>query len=558
MNLRWTKTMVLAATAAAAILPVCAIAQDKPAPKPATPVDYSASRWDIFVGYSYLAPHGTVNSVQSNGTTEPFQYKAQNIGAIFSGAYYFNRYVGAQLEAGIHDFNTDIGGANNDSFVTGSAGLIFRYPTSDITPFAHALVGGARISGPDHERPTWGPDLTIGGGMDYNTPLFNHHLAIRLFQADYEYMHADFGPQEFGGRANINAARLSAGLVFKVGTIVPPPPVTLSCSAAPMSVFPGEAVTITGTAGELNPKKKATYTWSGTGVTGSDTTAKVDTASLAPGSYTVKGNVSEGPKPGQSAECSATFTVKEFEPPTISCSANPTTIKPGETSAITATGLSPQNRPLTYAYSASAGSVSGTGASATFSSAGMDGGSATITCTVTDDKGKTATATTPVTVEKPYVAPPPTQSALCSITFEKDKKRPARVDNEAKACLDDIALTLQSKSDATAAIVGESTADEKNPPKGKHMKKGAKVEDLASQRAVNTKDYLVTEKGIDASRIAVYTGTGDGQKVEDYLIPSGATFTLEGSNKVTDDVKAQPRKALPAKHHSMKKKADSK
>ena len=33
--------------------------------------------------------------------------------------------------------------------------------------------------------------------MDYETPWFNHHLAIRLFQADYEYMHADFGPQAF-------------------------------------------------------------------------------------------------------------------------------------------------------------------------------------------------------------------------------------------------------------------------------------------------------------------------------------------------------------------------
>ena len=54
--------------------------------------------------------------------------------------------------------------------------------------------------------------------------------------------------------------------------------------------------------------------------------------------------------------------------------------------------------------------------------------------------------------------------------------------------------------------------------------KHAKVEDLAAERAVNAKDYLVTEKGIDASRISVATGTTDGQTVEDYLVPSGATF----------------------------------
>jgi len=59
----------------------------------------------------------------------------------------------------------------------------------------------------------------------------------------------------------------------------------------------------------------------------------------------------EGLKPGQSAEASASYTVKPFEPPTVSIAANPSTIKPGENSAITANGLSPQNRPLTYSYS---------------------------------------------------------------------------------------------------------------------------------------------------------------------------------------------------------------
>jgi outer membrane protein OmpA-like peptidoglycan-associated protein len=542
MNFRVTKSVVLAGAAAALMMSAGAFAQDKPAAKP--PADASASRWDIFLGYSYLAPKDTVYSIQSDGVAKPFDYSSVDYGGIASGAYYFNKYVGGQVEVGIHP------DGNNDGFTTAQAGLIFRYPTADITPFVHALAGGARIGGPDHEPYTWGPALTVGGGMDYSTPLFNHHLAIRLFQADYEYMHADFGPQEFGGRANINAARLSAGIVLHVGSIAPPPPVTYACSASPASVFPGEPITITGTADMLNPKKKAVYTWSGDGVTGNGATATVATANLAPGSYTAKGNVSEGPKAGQSADCSAAFTVKAFEPPTVSCSANPTTIKPGDTSAITATGLSPQNRPLTYSYSASAGTVSGTGASATFSSAGAPAGTATVTCTVTDDKGQTASATTPVTIEAPYVAPAPTQSALCSITFDKDKKRPARVDNEAKACLDDIALTLQSKSDATAAIVGSSTAEEKAPPK--HHKKGAPVEDLAAQRAVNTKDYLVTEKGIDASRITVYTGTDDGKKVEDYLIPAGATFSANGATAVSGDVKAQPRKALPAKHHHKK------
>ena len=32
---------------------------------------------------------------------------------------------------------------------------------------------------------------------------------------------------------------------------------------------------------------------------------------------------------------------------------------------------------------------------------------------------------------------------------------------------------------------------------------------VAAERAANTKDYLVTDKGIDASRIVLYTGTTD-------------------------------------------------
>ena len=50
---------------------------------------------------------------------------------------------------------------------------------------------------------------------------------------------------------------------------------------------------------------------------------------------------------------------------------------------------------------------------------------------------------------------------------------------------------------------------------------------FAAQRAVNAKDYLVTEQGIDASRISVATGSTDGQTVENYLVPSGATFTTD-------------------------------
>jgi hypothetical protein len=498
-----------------------------------------------------------------------------NVGGIASGAYYFNRYFGLQAEFGIHEWGEEKSGSNtgtqgnNDGFLTGSAGLIARYPAGDITPFVHALAGGARVDGPHHQPFTWGPALTVGGGMDYETPLFNHHLAIRIFQADYEYMHADFGPQVGGGRANINAARLSAGVVIHAGSIAPPPPVTLACSASPVSVFAGEPVTVTATAGSLNPKFSTVYSWSGDGVTGNGSTATVATASLAPGSYTVKGTVKEGKagkeglKAGQSADCSATYTVKAFEPPTVSCSASPSTIKPGESATVTASGVSPQNRPLTYSYAAASGTISGSGTTATYSSTGAPTGAVGITCNVSDDKGQTATGSTTVSILPPYAAPAPHAQALCSITFNKDKKRPTRVDNEAKACLDEVALDLQKQSDAKAVVVGSSDSKEKSiAAKAASKHKNAKVIDPAAERAVNTKAYLVTEKGIDASRITVATGTTDGRKVEDYLVPAGASFEadVQGTTAVNETVvKPQARKSLGAKHAAKKHaKADDK
>jgi hypothetical protein len=527
------------------------------------------SRWDIFAGYSYLAPKGTVQVPQPSGAATPYSYDAVNVGGDFSVAYYFNKYVGVQGEYGLHEWGDSrspnpVGTeGNDDGFQTISGGVIFRFPQENFTPFVHALVGGALIGGPDFNANKWGPDLTVGGGMDYDLPWMNHRFALRVFQADYEYMHADFGPQTNppGGRANIDAARLSTGVVIRVGSLAPPPPVTLACSASPESVFPGEPVTITATAGALNPKDNVVYAWTGTGVTGNGTTATLATANLDPGQYTVQATVKEGKtgkeglKPWETANCSATVTVKAFEPPTISCSVNPSTIKPGDTATVTSVGVSPQNRPLTYSYSATAGTITGTGTTAEYSSAGAPTGAVGITCNVSDDKNHSASSQTNLTITAPYVPPAPKTQALCTISFSTDKKRPMRVDNEAKACLDQVALDLKQQADAKAVVVGEADADE-NAKMAKQQAYAAKhkhamVDMFAAQRAVNAKDYLVTEQGIDASRISVATGAADGQTVENYLVPSGATFASDvtGTTPVDETtVKPQARKALPEKH----------
>jgi hypothetical protein len=219
--------------------------------------------------------------------------------------------------------------------------------------------------------------------------------------------------------------------------------------------------------------------------------------------------------------------------------------------------VSPQNRPLTYSYTATAGTVTGSGTTAEYSSAGAPSGAVGITCNVSDDKGHSASAQTTVTIQAPPPPPQPHTQALCTLSFSTDTRRPMRVDNEAKACLDQVALDLKQQTDAKAVIVGDSNAKEKameaREEKRHEHNKHVKVENFAAQRAVNAKEYLVTDQGIDASRVSTATGTGDDQAAQDYLVPAGANFTadIQGTTPVDEStVTPQTRKALPMRHHA--------
>ncbi len=488
------------------------LAQSAPSAASTAKTGTSPSRMDVFLGYSYLAPHGTVTTPMGGGTTFSDSYSSINYGAIGSFAYYFNRYVGGQVEYANHP------DGQNDGAQDFGLGLIFRYPMEGMTPFAHALAGAVRLGGPNvpnfigHPY-TWGPALTVGGGMDYDLPFMNNRFSLRLIQADFQYYHADFGPEPgVGGRANVNAARLSTGLVMHFGSLVPPPPVAYSCTANPDSVFPGEPVTVTCTPANLNPKKNTTYSWSGSQgltVSGTSATTTIDTASLQPGDYTVTGHVTQGPKAGQSADASAHFTVKQFEPPTVSCTANPIVVQPNGTATITATGVSPQNRQLTYSYSASAGSISGTSNTATLSTSGAPAGDITVTCNVQDDKGQTASSTTTVTVQAP---PPPPQPpaptpeqvrlekrlALRSVFFPTNAPPPAHPDRglleSQQQTLTSLATDFKSyldmKPNATITLTGHAD-----------IRASAAYNQALTERRVDIVKQFLVQQGIPESAI---------------------------------------------------------
>jgi outer membrane protein OmpA-like peptidoglycan-associated protein len=100
-------------------------------------------------------------------------------------------------------------------------------------------------------------------------------------------------------------------------------------------------------------------------------------------------------------------------PPTVALSANPTKVIAGSNDPITlnAQAADPDNDTLTYKYTATGGTVEGTGAEARWNSTGVQPGKYTITTTVDDGRGGTATSSTDVTVEEKPNTPP---TATCA------------------------------------------------------------------------------------------------------------------------------------------------
>jgi len=359
--------------ATAVLLPVVLTAQVVPSAKGSL-ADDSASKWDIFGGYSFFAPNSTVDGYsetkkQTPGPIKPVAFNVEKIGSVESLAYFFNKHTGLEFSSGQHDLynNTNNAkgqevGSSNSGLFTMQMGMIYRWREGRWTRWVHGLAGGVSQQGPDSQSYTPGETFTAGGGLDYE---LTRHWALRMAEGDYEYVHVNHGKPylgsdhmdwEAGGVANMQGLRLAAGIVYHIGSRAQSEAVAMSCSPSSTLVYPGEPVTVKAEAEGLNPKLNTAYLWSGPGVTGSSDTATVATASLAPGSYTVRGEVMEGKagkdglKPRKTADCSSSFTVRAYEPPTITCLPNPSTIKPGETSIITATGVSPQNLPLIYNY----------------------------------------------------------------------------------------------------------------------------------------------------------------------------------------------------------------
>jgi hypothetical protein len=489
-------------------------------------------RAEIYGGYAWYHPNGYVDwgkapDIASGWDASSTFYlpNVHNLGILVDGSgHYHSNFVNVGL---------------------GLFGLQYKFHTEQFSPFARVFVGAAHIS-PAGLRSEWRPAVGAGGGFDLTLTNF---ISLRIAQADYIY--TTYNPAIFTGHGSTwNSVRLSAGVLFNLGNYYTAP-LAATCTANPTTpVFAGDPVTVTAAGTNFNPKHTLTYAWTTTGgklASPSTATSSIDTTGLAPGNYTANATITDPRfKKNNSATCSTSFAVKPFNPPNVTCSANPTTVKSGESSTITVNATSPDGASITnYAYTASAGTITGNGPTATLNTAGLPGSTVTVNVTVTDSHGLTGTCSTSVGVVEEIKCVNIEDWGEC--TFEKDPKRPWRVDNDCKDVLDKMALRLQQTPNGKIVVVGYT--DEKEV---------VSEQTIGAQRSVNVKYYMTQDDlgpKADATRIEPRQGGTKGKATHFYFVPEGGLCSgqvVEGTPVDENVVKGQARKAAPARRKPKK------
>jgi len=539
---------------------------------------------EVYGGYTYTRFNASspVNAFSANGGQGSVQYN-------------FNHFLG---------FVGELGGSHNGSLtVDGSPTLhpdqtgftylfgprVFFNKAGVISPFGEFFAGGVHNSRsfsipnlllpsplPPIRGVTETPGVTstkfastqnaaallVGGGIDIR---LNHLIALRPIELDY--VPTNFSPFNVPGLGHVNSTkwqhnlRYSTGLVFRMGGETPPPP-RASCSATPTEVLAWNGpVNASVEPADFNAKHTLAYNWSSTSGTmgGQGASSTIDTTNLSPGEYTVTANVVDPKqKKNNTATCTASFTIKQPRAPVLECSASPSSVKPGEPVTISVQGSSPDGSRIDKRnFSASAGSIKEGETSvgsqpgqfttvATLDTTNAPAGALNVNVGVTDVHGLSGSCVATASVVAP---PPPPQVAsetLISSCDFKNAKKLARVDNECKAVLDDVALRMQHDPTGKLVIVGY--ADDQNE---------ALVPDVESLRAANTESYLTggeAKQQIDAGRIEARKGSArdSGNTAKFYFVPEGGNFTVQDTIVVDESSLPKDRTGVPKKQKSSK------
>jgi opacity protein-like surface antigen len=157
-----------------------------------------APKAEIFGGYQYFHANSGVSGLSGfnlngwNASASGFFSRNLGVTADFSGSYGTPSVLGVGVKT---------------NFYTFLFGPTVRVPNSSrLTPFAHVLFGGGRISGSAFGVSVSSTDFTwaAGGGVDVN---LSRNFAIRLGQADFLQSRVAGSSQ--------NNFRYSTGIVLK-------------------------------------------------------------------------------------------------------------------------------------------------------------------------------------------------------------------------------------------------------------------------------------------------------------------------------------------------------
>jgi outer membrane protein OmpA-like peptidoglycan-associated protein len=470
----------------------------------------STPKVDIFLGYSYLR---AVPELANGNRLVDLN------GGSASIAFNLSRYFGIAADFGGYD-DTRLrlaGPGANPPSVVDSGGTAFTYLLgprlsfrnhSRITPFARVLFGAAHagqvtLSGCTGSSCTPLPAqtafaMTAGGGFDIRLA---RHISIRAIQA--EYLMTRFSDPTTGAGNTQNDLRLSTGLLFRLGGHTPLAPavnrsLAVVCSTDSHAVYAGSGDAVVVHAHSNSPDNvPLAYTWTANGgnVEGSGPEARW-TASATPGVYTVSLHVDDGR--GATGDCSSDVQVAEkvHQPPTMVCAADRSSVAAGAPVQITATAANAEHESLTYTWTASGGTITGSGSSVMLDTSGLLTGRYTVTGHVGDEHGGTADCS--VDIDAHAASLLELRLALHSVYFPT--AQPTANDpmqgllSSQKEILislaSDFKQYLESKPDAHLTLEGHAD-----------IRGSEQYNQALSQRRVESTKRFLTDRGVPAANI---------------------------------------------------------